>query len=526
MPRSLPHQFFSRRPIGDRHDIGFGPITWLWRNYEVCNCADICRPVNAAVHNGLITINDWLQWHGSAARPYGAHLPYETTPTIHHAFTNNEEEDEDMPTPTSTAATVTPRDRPTTFVCGCCRVERSMHHRQVGRLETPVTHQGTTTSLYYLCTSCSDRFYYFARFNFSNISGALPDLAMNRNKRMRWIRVNNSLSQHDANLAVHLRDLSEYVSRAFAYAHCVQSAEGYWFSSTQALTAHEARVHRDAARNMEAYRRQAIPIFGYHEVNNIRLFGWPSVTPRNSLCFGVELEMENHSRRDTAGAELLSSALGGRLDDPKNRFVLARDGSLGQSGLELITNPYTLDYHTHTFGWKELLSGAIAAGGCAGKHTTNCGMHVHVNRAAISPLTLGKALIFVNADINRALIERIAQRPSNSYTNLRPKKMADGRLIATAKYEAMHLTEQTVEFRIFRGNLRADRVLKNIEFCHSVFGYVQTISARYGSYNYRPYLKFLTENAKLYPNLVAFLRENDTIAIRKGAPQIQITDEI
>jgi hypothetical protein len=135
-------------------------------------------------------------------------------------------------------------------------------------------------------------------------------------------------------------------------------------------------------------------------------------------------------------------------------------------------------------------------------------------------------LIFVNSAINKPLIERIAQRTSNTYTNLRPKKLADGRAVSTLKYEAMHLSDQTVEFRIFRGNMRADRVLKNIEFCHSVFSYVNTISAQ-GCQGWEKYLQFIVANSKLYPNLLAFLREKDTIAISKGArPQIQITEEI
>jgi hypothetical protein len=480
------------RPPGNRHYAGGFTQEWYWEGITVCNCAEHCRPINTLVHERRITLEQWRAWHAEPITDPDDYLHTDT-------------EDEDS------------MNTKKTFICAACHSTLSLSYRQVGKLESPSIWNGA--SLDRLCKSCADRRHYFVRFNMDNPSGELPASQHGRVRRLRWIPTAT---------AIMLVDISEYVSPAFATRHCNQVSNGRWFREAAAAHNYEIRIRRETQNNLAAYRQQSSAgahIFGYHEVNNILLFGWPEITPRDSFCFGVELEMENAKDSSIVGGMKLSAALNGRLDDPKNRYVLARDGSLNASGIELITRPYTLDYHQHTFDWKEVLRPAIAAGGCAGKHTTNCGMHVHVNRAAISPLTLGKALIFVNADKNRALIERIAQRASNSYTNLRPKKLADGRMQSTAKYEAMHLSTETIEFRIFRGNLRFDRVLKNIEFCHSVIRYVETIGAR-DCTQYEPYLKFIVENGKLYPHLLAFLREKDTIAIRKGSKQIQIVEEI
>ncbi len=462
----------------------------MWHSHEdrlpdQCNCSETCRTINSLRNQGRISAQEWYNWHMG--------LRNAASSTI-------EEDNEDIMS-----------NEFNIHACARCAIKLTRTNRARGKLEVPVSHNNQ--KLERLCKNCASGYYITARYNLANLRGEFDE------KKFRLISSNY----------ITLRDTGDSVSSAFTSMHCFRSLviprPAYWFLTAANRDSWDLREARNGSQSLDIYRRQGLYRFGYHETNNISLFRWPSITPHDSLCFGVELEMENRKDADSSGGVKLSLALGGRLDDPKNRFILASDGSLNASGLELITNPYTLEYHANVFGWRELLAPAIKVGACAGSHTTRCGIHVHVNRSAISPLTLGKALIFVNADNNRALIERIAQRPSNNYTQLRTKKLADGHIPTTGKYEAMHLTENTVEFRIFRGNLRADRILKNIEFCHSVFSYVATISAQ-ACQEFAPYLKFLTENAKLYPNLVAFLREKDTIAIRKGAQQIQITEEI
>lgn len=308
-----------------------------------------------------------------------------------------------------------------------------------------------------------------------------------------------------------------YVSRRYAEHNCYHSSDGdQWFADEY------QRDEYDDARRSDGY------IFDYHATNaQDEHGGWPSQTPRNSLCFGIELEMENREDDSEDGGQALSNALGGRTGVAKSfgegRYILMRDGSLADSGVELITQPYTLDFHQKKFGWKPMLD-SIAKLGKSGKGTSNCGMHVHVNRRALSALNLGKLLVFVNAPGNGELVKRVAQRDPSEWASLRPKKITDGKARNGDKYEACHLAERTVEFRIFRGNLRPDRVLKNIEFCHAAIMYTQQASMQ-ALEAPQPFVAWLGKNKGTYPNLVKFLAESQ-FAKRMSAENYVKQEEI
>jgi hypothetical protein len=247
------------------------------------------------------------------------------------------------------------------------------------------------------------------------------------------------------------------------------------------------------------------PVYRYHETNPISLFGWPTQTAESELCFGVELEMEHKRLNSAAGQLELSRALGGRDGSTTTggRYMLAADGSLNSSGVELITAPYTLSYHQVAFGWNTVLE-AVKGIGRSGKGTEACGMHVHMNRQAISALTLGKMLTFVNMPANSALISRVAQRSDNSFSRKTVKKVIDGKQITSQKYDALHITQATIECRIFKGNLRPERVLKNIEFCHALVTYCSSASIQ-ACQNFTDFIKWLGANRGSYKNLVKFL---------------------
>jgi hypothetical protein len=293
---------------------------------------------------------------------------------------------------------------------------------------------------------------------------------------------------------------------------------------------HEGQVVSSGYRNENCYQSEANPfvwcasanerdefdaqqiarVYEYHQTTAIDAHGgWPTVTPRAALCFGVELEME-HVNVDGAKEEQeeLSDALGGRDGGTRHgagRYILMNDGSLNSSGVELITCPYTLEFHQREFGWSNLL-GYVSSIAKSGKETANCGMHVHVNRRALSPLTLGKMLVFVNADSTTRLIETIAQRDPSRWAKRYEKRIVNGADATSDKYEALHLAGKTVEFRIFRGNLRPDRVLKNIEFCHAVTMYCKDASMQELG-NPALFVAWLAKRKASYPNLAKFLSE-------------------
>ena len=137
-------------------------------------------------------------------------------------------------------------------------------------------------------------------------------------------------------------------------------------------------------------------------------------------------------------------------------------------------------------------------------------MHVHASRAAISPLTLGKLLVFINSSQNRALVNRVAQRTENGYCQKHPKKVTHGLEEASGRYEALHVAKHTVEFRLFRGNLRYERVLKNIEFCHASIIYCQDASIT-AVEEPTGFIAWLSKRRKTYPNLVRYLQDTNML---------------
>lgn len=233
--------------------------------------------------------------------------------------------------------------------------------------------------------------------------------------------------------------------------------------------------------------------------------GWPAETPQDSLCFGVELECE--AKRGYSQSDLCA-ALGGK--DGNGTYILKDDGSLS-NGAELVTLPYSLEHHREKFGWSRILDSEVARIGKSGTGTNACGIHVHVNRRALSPLTIGKMIVFLNNADNGDLVTTIAQRASNGYCSRDVnKKLTD--IHCGNRYDLLNVSgRNTVEFRLFKGNLRPERVLKNLEFCHALVRFCEQNGIKASSRGSK-FLQWISSRDATYPNLHKFLAERGLIA--------------
>jgi hypothetical protein len=224
--------------------------------------------------------------------------------------------------------------------------------------------------------------------------------------------------------------------------------------------------------------------------------------PGKRLVMGVELEMESSGNESVSR---MVRRVGGPVQE---QYILKSDGSL-RDGIELVTVPLTLREHADKLDWETTLAPYREAGFISGS-TTTCGIHIHVNRAALSALTIGKLLVFLNSqkqDLS-AFVSNVAQRKPTGYCARYPKKLRAGKNISSDKYDALHLLPKTVEFRIFRGNMRPERVLKNLEFVHALCTYMPTCSVTQIE-NVQQFLAWLYDNRKQYPNLHAFIVEKN-----------------
>ena len=91
--------------------------------------------------------------------------------------------------------------------------------------------------------------------------------------------------------------------------------------------------------------------------------------------FGVELEVDEGGKDNDNAASLKSIA-----NIHEENIYIKSDGSL-EDGFEIVSHPMTLEYHTESMNWKELLREAVSMG-YRSHQTSTCGLHVHVNRNA------------------------------------------------------------------------------------------------------------------------------------------------
>lgn len=204
---------------------------------------------------------------------------------------------------------------------------------------------------------------------------------------------------------------------------------------------------------------------------------------------GVELEVNTSDSVDHA--EAVIDQLG------SDHVYLKEDGSIGE-GFEIVTHPHTLAEQRKLWEKWEAPAGMTSA------RSGKCGIHVHYSRKGLSDLHINRMVVFLNAPENLRFIECIAQRSSNGYCKVMPKTIAAQK--TWDRYEALNLcNDKTIEFRIFRGNTRKERILKCIEFAVATVNWTRDRS--YRELSHGNFITYVQKNSKLYPNLNSFIKE-------------------
>jgi hypothetical protein len=239
------------------------------------------------------------------------------------------------------------------------------------------------------------------------------------------------------------------------------------------------------------------------------------------VFLGIELEVEKKGSTPRRIEHMVAKDLG------MDYMILKSDASL-QNGFEIVTAPATIGFHLQA--WDKFFDPDSGSARHLSSYASGrCGMHVHISRKALSPMHLGKMLAFMNNHENRDFITTVAQRNS-SYSKFVENrsfhvksKLASAMVEAhkelnTAKddaaikaaqakigairakivmgagsisnmlhdmerggerYNSINLTKaDTVEFRIFRGNVSKVSMLKNIEFTHAVVEFCREATFR------------------------------------------------
>jgi hypothetical protein len=228
---------------------------------------------------------------------------------------------------------------------------------------------------------------------------------------------------------------------------------------------------------------------------------------------GVELEVErkvdekDYIQCPETITESVLDALG------RDFVILKADGSLRDyRPFEIVTVPATLQAHKDN--WAKFMNDNKLKGYLSSYSNGHCGMHVHISRAAFTGLHLAKFMRFINLPTNGGFITQLAQRKSGyaKFTNYDNNDKLAITHHANAMYGGLNshydavntANRDTIEVRIFRGNLAKSHFFKNLEFVHALWAYTKDCSMKQLTYTDFIFWLF-KDNCKLYTNLHQWL---------------------
>jgi len=188
------------------------------------------------------------------------------------------------------------------------------------------------------------------------------------------------------------------------------------------------------------------------------------------LFLGVELEVEcrNNDRGETA-----ENSIGIVHDSTEFKD----DGSLN-NGFEIVTQPFTLEYHKKEYQWEALLK-QLVNDGCLSHNVSTCGLHIHVNNSflgksqtgiCISQLKILKIFErFWTELYNFSRRDNIGycQKNNNVKTinGLNYEKQA-------GRYYAVNISGyETTEFRLWKGTLKYNTLIATFQLTDSIVRY-------------------------------------------------------
>lgn len=244
--------------------------------------------------------------------------------------------------------------------------------------------------------------------------------------------------------------------------------------------------------------------------------------------YGAELEVEcNDSNKSEYAQEIMN------YEGEEKYFYCKNDGSLSD-GFEICFMPMTFNAIKNLNLWDSILKHR-GRDKLQSFNTSTCGMHIHINREAFTDHHLFKFISFIHefkgfiylisqrkragefnnyAKFNNGFKDRVKRSMVDSIKSKKESYNSTSRKYAThstttfgEKYVPVNLQHRdTVEVRIFKGNLLETSIRKNFEFVDSLYYFTREnpiYRLKIGEY-----LEFCAKDIKKYPNLNAFVDNN------------------
>ena len=238
--------------------------------------------------------------------------------------------------------------------------------------------------------------------------------------------------------------------------------------------------------------------------------------------FGFELELETDEDDYTSNyAEAVIKRLNQSNIRSTSPFYIKSDGSL-DNGFELVSHPATIKWFRES-GLLDAIDKFPTDFDFRAWDTTTCGFHVHVSRTAFHRENAGRTIYSKAHELrfialfyrNQRFIEALAGRHSNSYAQFDTEEYSSrakhlrGKIDRTEhdRYQVINTrNSNTLEVRIFRGTLRKDRILSNLELVQAGIEYTRNLETagleNIKNLSHTKFIAYVQENADQYPELL------------------------
>lgn len=237
-------------------------------------------------------------------------------------------------------------------------------------------------------------------------------------------------------------------------------------------------------------------IDGYH--NYRRCFEPKKVDDENPKYY-IGFENETEEKDNNISRYFVAEKL--RSMDINKDLLFANDNSLDE-GIEIISNPITLNYLIKNKDvFKNIFDKAIMLG-MRSDETQNCGLHFHISKTAFGNdektqnNNINKLILFTLTYKNE--IEKIARRKSNHFCQFLASSDENGNVSDKVKdltyinsqkhcagrYQVVNLeNSNTIELRIFKGTLNFNTFLATFIFVNNLIELITTWSLTNISFN-------------------------------------------
>jgi hypothetical protein len=238
--------------------------------------------------------------------------------------------------------------------------------------------------------------------------------------------------------------------------------------------------------------------------------------------FGFELELETDENDYASNyAEMVIKRLNKSNVKSTAPFYIKSDGSL-DCGFELVSHPATIEWFRES-GLLDMIDRFPSDFDFRAWDTTTCGFHVHVSRTAFHRENGGRTIYSKAHELrfialfyrNQRFIEALAGRHSNTYAQFETEEFSNRAKHLRGKVDRKEIdryqvintrNSNTLEIRIFRGTLRKDRILSNLELVQAGIEYTRNLETagleNIKNLSHTKFVAYIQENAEKYPELL------------------------